>query len=148
MFSLFGVMTLEGWPDVARVTMRHFSPYMALVFVGFIMVVNITLLNLVTGIIVENVLTISRQDELEKLQLQQKERQNRLKTLEKVFRMADVDESGDVSKSEFETSIQDKEIIQMLMSIDITVLDAEDLFQILDVDGSMNHHQRSLLCSF
>jgi voltage-gated sodium channel len=136
MLTLFIVMTLEGWPDVARVTMRHFSPYMALVFVGFIMVVNITLLNLVTGIIVENVLTISRQDELEKLQLQQKERQNRLKTLEKVFRMADVDESGDVSKSEFETSIQDKEIIQMLMSIDITVLDAEDLFQILDVDGS------------
>ena len=30
------------------------------------------------------VLTISRQDELEKLNLQQKERQNRLKTLENV----------------------------------------------------------------
>ena len=35
--------------------MSHYSPWMALVFVGFIMVVNITLLNLVTGIIVENV---------------------------------------------------------------------------------------------
>jgi voltage-gated sodium channel len=136
MLTLFIVMTLEGWPDIARVTMHHYSPYMAFVFVGFIMVVNITLLNLVTGIIVENVLTISRQDELEKLNLQQKERQNRLKTLENVFRMADVDNSGDVSKSEFENSIQDKEVINQLMSIDITVLDAEDLFQILDVDGS------------
>jgi hypothetical protein len=109
---------------------------MALVFVGFIMVVNITLLNLVTGIIVENVLTISRQDELEKLNLQQKERQNRLKTLENVFRLADTDQSGDVSKAEFESSIQDKDVINQLMSIDITVLDAEDLFQTLDVDGS------------
>merc|ERR1719199_162015 len=136
MLTLFIVMTLEGWPDIARVTMSHYSPWMALVFVGFIMVVNITLLNLVTGIIVENVLTISRQDELEKLNLQQKERQNRLKTLENVFRLADTDQSGDVSKAEFESSIQDKDVINQLMSIDITVLDAEDLFQILDVDGS------------
>jgi voltage-gated sodium channel len=136
MLTLFIVMTLEGWPDIARVTMAHYHWSLALVFVAFIMVVNITLLNLVTGIIVENVLTISRQDELEKLNLQQKERQNRLKTLENVFRMADIDNSGDVSKAEFENSIQDKEVINQLMSIDITVLDAEDLFQILDVDGS------------
>jgi hypothetical protein len=136
MFTLFIVMTLEGWPDIARVTMDHYSEAMAFVFVGFIMVVNITLLNLVTGIIVENVLQISRQDELEKINQQQKERAHRLKTLEHVFALADADQSGDVSKAEFESSIQDKEVIQQLMSIDITVLDAEDLFQILDVDGS------------
>jgi len=140
MFTLFTVMTLEGWPDVARVCMQMTDngggPGMAIFFVIFIMTVNITLLNLVTGIIVENVLTISRQDELEKLSMQQKERQNRLQTLEQVFRLADTDESGDVSRQEFETSITQKEVIAQLMSIDITVLDAEDLFQILDVDGS------------
>jgi hypothetical protein len=140
MFTLFTVMTLEGWPDVARVCMQMSEngggPGMAFFFVIFIMTVNITLLNLVTGIIVENVLTISRQDELEKLSMQQKERQNRLQTLEQVFRLADTDESGDVSRQEFETSITQKEVIAQLMSIDITVLDAEDLFQILDVDGS------------
>merc|ERR1712159_183624 len=64
MFTLFTVMTLEGWTEIAEVIVNsrpYGGPEYAVFLILFIMIVNITLLNLVTGIIVENVLTISRQ---------------------------------------------------------------------------------------
>ena len=50
-------MTLDDWPDVASHAMAETSaPFpMALYFVIFIVITNMTLLNLVTGVILENV---------------------------------------------------------------------------------------------
>merc|ERR1719171_1488728 len=66
MFSLFCVMTLESWPDMARTLMHRSSGgdwYLVLFFVGFIFLTNIFLLNVVSGVIFESVLQISHEDE-------------------------------------------------------------------------------------
>jgi hypothetical protein len=55
MFSLFCVMTLEGWPDMARTLMHRSSGgtiFIVFFFITFVFFTNIFLLNLVTGVIV------------------------------------------------------------------------------------------------
>ncbi len=51
MFSLFQVMTLEGWPDIAESVLATI-PYAWIFFVVFILVATLTMLNLFVAIIV------------------------------------------------------------------------------------------------
>lgn len=54
LFSLFQVMTLEGWPDIARTVMA--SAWWAWIFfVGFILLGTFMVLNLVIGIVVSSI---------------------------------------------------------------------------------------------
>jgi voltage-gated sodium channel len=51
-FTLFTVMTLEGWPDLARSVMQT-HPWAWIFFISFILSSSFTILNLFIGIIVD-----------------------------------------------------------------------------------------------
>lgn len=51
LFSLFQILTLEGWADMAREVMAVY-PWAALFFIAFIIIATFTVLNLFIGIIV------------------------------------------------------------------------------------------------
>ncbi len=51
MFTLFQIMTLEGWPDIADMVLAE-NPYAWIFFVIFILVATLTMLNLFVAIIV------------------------------------------------------------------------------------------------
>merc|ERR1719191_860556 len=91
MFSLFCVMTLEGWPDMVRTTMHRSSGgawYMSFFFVGFIFFTNIFLLNVVSGVIVENVLLIAHEDEIAEVKRERRKREDQTKKLNELFILA------------------------------------------------------------
>lgn len=52
LFSLFQIMTLEGWPDIARTVMKTF-PYAWVFFVSYILIVTFSVLNLFIAVIVD-----------------------------------------------------------------------------------------------
>jgi voltage-gated sodium channel len=51
LFTLFQVMTVEGWPDIARKVMTQ-SPYAWLFFVGYLLVATFMVLNLFIAVVV------------------------------------------------------------------------------------------------
>jgi voltage-gated sodium channel len=51
MFTLFQVMTVEGWPDIARGVMEH-SPYAWIFFVIYLLVATFMVLNLFIAVVV------------------------------------------------------------------------------------------------
>ncbi len=61
MFTLFTVMTLEGWPDVARTVIAEY-PYAWIFFVIFILVGTLTMLNLFVAIIVQSIGDVAASD--------------------------------------------------------------------------------------
>lgn len=63
-FSLFTVMTLEGWPDLAREIMRT-HPLAWIFFIAFIILSSWAVLNLVIGVIVDSMHSYSREEEAE-----------------------------------------------------------------------------------
>merc|ERR1719316_27635 len=132
-------MTLEGWPDMARTTMKATSGgsvFISAFYIFFVFFTNITLLNLVTGVIVENVLLIAHQDEIDQLRQERKKRGKITQTLNEIFLRADVDGSFSLSREEFKAMLVDQEVVMLLRTLDINIWDAEDLFDILDVDDS------------
>ncbi len=63
-FSLFTVMTLEGWPDMARGVMKT-HPLAWLFFISFIVLSSWAVLNLVIGVIVDSMQSHTREQEEE-----------------------------------------------------------------------------------
>jgi voltage-gated sodium channel len=79
-FSLFTVMTLEGWPDLAREIMRT-HPLAWIFFIGFIILSSWAVLNLVIGVIVDSMQSYSREEEVE---LEQAILRNQLKMMDEI----------------------------------------------------------------
>ncbi len=63
-FTLFTVMTLEGWPDIARGVMKT-HPTAWLFFISFIVLSSWAVLNLVIGVIVDSMQSHTREHEEE-----------------------------------------------------------------------------------
>jgi voltage-gated sodium channel len=62
LFSLFQILTLEGWADMAREVMRVY-PWAALFFIPFIIIATFTVLNLFIGIIVSTMQELATKPE-------------------------------------------------------------------------------------
>jgi voltage-gated sodium channel len=51
MFTLFQIMTVEGWPDIAREVMAH-SPFAWIFFVAYLLIATFMVLNLFIAVVV------------------------------------------------------------------------------------------------
>ncbi len=51
-FSLFQIMTLEGWPDIVRTVMEE-KPFAWIFFVIYILIATFSILNLFIAVVVE-----------------------------------------------------------------------------------------------
>jgi len=135
MYTLFCVMTTEGWVKIARETMEV-EPWAWIVFVGFLCVTTFAVMNVVVAIIVQKTLerANSRQDEL---MTKKGEKEKRAcQKVKHLFTVADTDNDGELTRKEFMESLQKKEVQQYLHEINIDVRSAESLFDILDYDES------------
>lgn len=136
MLTLFQVATLSHWSEgVVRHVMRK-QPEMVFFFLFFIIFVTFGLLNIVVGVIVENVLQTAKINEAKKKKKQEMDKQRIMNHLRQFFEMADADNSGTLQVDEVIDAIQDHDIANKLKLIDFPVDDPNEIFMLLDVDGS------------
>eukprot|EP00747_Dinoflagellata_sp_TGD_P181482 gnl/TRDRNA2_/TRDRNA2_35343_c0_seq1.p1 gnl/TRDRNA2_/TRDRNA2_35343_c0~~gnl/TRDRNA2_/TRDRNA2_35343_c0_seq1.p1 ORF type:complete len:507 (+),score=103.62 gnl/TRDRNA2_/TRDRNA2_35343_c0_seq1:184-1704(+) len=153
LFTLFQFMTLEGWPDIARVTLAD-SPLLTIFYIGFIILTNVTLLNTVAGVLTENVLAVARrEDDLKRLQKDQ-EMEAAVDAAGQLLIGGDELENGQKSESSGSTEFRRKqspstrrlhledlwakppvaELENFLELAGLTTSEAEDLFRIIDAN--------------
>eukprot|EP00747_Dinoflagellata_sp_TGD_P188299 gnl/TRDRNA2_/TRDRNA2_47110_c0_seq1.p1 gnl/TRDRNA2_/TRDRNA2_47110_c0~~gnl/TRDRNA2_/TRDRNA2_47110_c0_seq1.p1 ORF type:complete len:550 (-),score=136.92 gnl/TRDRNA2_/TRDRNA2_47110_c0_seq1:61-1611(-) len=135
MWTLFEIMSMEGWAEIARQVMQK-EPYAWLFFVFFICTTAFALMHVVVAVIVHNTLLHSshRQEDLSQ-QESRKEKIVCLKIME-VFVAADKDGDGEVTRDEFLASLERPDVLKLLHEVSIDVKRAENLFDILDYDES------------
>jgi len=108
MYTLFELLTLEGWPDLGRALIME-QPLFIIFFVGFIMTGTFGLLNMIVGMVVERTLDIAQNDP-SKVRSQQKEAQIRkLEALYLLFRSANTTNDGILSWPQLFSALEENQ---------------------------------------
>merc|ERR1719171_2689161 len=125
---------MEGWPEIGRHCIETVSPWLWIFFVAFILFTNVVLLNLVIGVVLENVLTISEHEEQLIAKKEKVQRDRAVTKLKHAFECADVNGDGSLTIEEFITAMSNEEMLNRLKACAVAKYEALELFTLLDVD--------------
>lgn len=142
MYSLFELMTLEGWEQVGRPLVRE-EPAMGIFLFLFIMVFTFGLLNMIVAMVVEKTLLNQRKMD-EHLQAEKhSEIEQNLLEMESSFDEADRKKAGYLDLETFEEQMKDESsmIYECLRKAGVPTDDPIALFYILDEnhDGHLSY---------
>jgi len=135
MYSLFELMTLEGWENVGRpISMEQ--PAMAVFFFLFIMFFTFGLLNMVAAIVVDKTLTqATAMDDADERQLKMQAAEE-LQRIRTIFHELDATGSGNIRRRAFFNALRTKpNVCQSFDALGIPTADAWSLYSILDGNG-------------
>jgi len=134
MFTLFG--TISSWSLLKFVPLFEESPIFKPIFVLFYVYSAWALLAVMTGVVSENMMAIREQMVKEDEQREEMRKTMITNMLLEVFREADADLSGTVSRLEFEAMLRSPSITSKITkNTHLKVQDLQDLFDWLDHDG-------------
>ena len=134
-FSHFKLMTLEQWVDVCNLAMEE-SPIWAVYFLCFIILTNLTLVNLVTGLIITGVVEHAKEEDWTWLE-QLVEEVPFIEALEGLVSKGQCQCNAALDFCDFEVLLAEPEFQQMASLYGISLqMEARQLFDILDSDGN------------
>lgn len=131
-------MSMSGglsWWEIERLFLL-ISPSWALIFALFEAIMLLAMMNIVTGIFVNDAVEMAAMDRELRTQTEKTRIYTLMENLKGMFRDVDTDESGTISLEELRSYLQDEEVRTLLMMMDIEVPDCVSFFEILDVDGN------------
>jgi len=132
-FTLFQ-FTMEFQPDICRFTWND-GMGLTIFFIFYTLFTNLTLLNIIASVIVENILAIAQKKSQDEYNAQREEREQRTKEkLKAIFREADKDCNGLLDWEEL-NPVQPG-VARALKVAGVPPNQARELFQVLDSDGS------------
>jgi len=143
MFTLFQIMTLDSWTQVAR-PIVHERSYLAGYFVFFISIAVFVLSNLITAVIVENAFAISKEDEEEVAVMRERQKDADINELKILFLELDEDGSGELNREEFLDAVENPKIRRKLQLLEVDLDELDELWMILDDgDGTLSANEFS-----
>merc|ERR1719387_2590882 len=113
------IVTLEGWPDIAKASMRHSSLW-GVYFVFMMVLTNFALSNLMVGVIVEKIIHLSLEQENELSAFVAESEQFR-STLQTLFKGADADVNGEISIRELKNLMQEERTREIFSAFGINL---------------------------
>merc|ERR1712176_1431854 len=119
-----GILGGVDWGDVANPIVDNMSAVYGVVFALYIAFACLAMMNVMTGVFVEAALGIAKKDEDIYMV-------NHMKNL---LAITDKDESGQISWDEFESQLDNPQMLEYFKCIDVDVSEGRTLFNILDPD--------------
>lgn len=134
-YTHFMVLTLEGYPAIVKAAAAK-SWFWYLYFVAFILFSSVVLMNVVTGILCENVIHSARNEEMEN-HMYQAESKKFQEVLIDFLTAEGFDFDHEITFREFRSIIQNPGVREALNTLEICLeIEDETLFQILDEDSN------------
>jgi hypothetical protein len=136
MLSLF--MCVSGgqdWWELGEVVVRYNTIY-AVVFVLYIALMLLGLLNIINGVFVTAAADMSHMDRETATLAETAKREADVRNLRGIFSEFDKENSGQLTWSEFQNNIDNPQVQAYLSALEINVTKARALFKLLDVDDS------------
>lgn len=133
LFAHFCIVTLENWPDVVMAAMNHHTLWVVY-FVVLIIITNFALVNMMVGVIAERIISQSLEADNELASFIAESEQFKL-TLHSLFRKADMDSTGTLSKKEIRDLLDDATTHEIMNIFGINLsLPHNVLYTIMDID--------------
>eukprot|EP00927_Polykrikos_kofoidii_P042164 TRINITY_DN3601_c0_g1_i3.p1 TRINITY_DN3601_c0_g1~~TRINITY_DN3601_c0_g1_i3.p1 ORF type:complete len:712 (-),score=106.80 TRINITY_DN3601_c0_g1_i3:120-2255(-) len=115
-----------SWDEAIRPLIGEISPFLGILFTLYIAFTVFALLNVVTGVFVENAMDSAETDK----------RESTIVKICDLFKRTDNDGSGEVTWEEFQTTLQSEDMQDYFKSIDVDISEAKGLYELLDADSS------------
>eukprot|EP00927_Polykrikos_kofoidii_P042163 TRINITY_DN3601_c0_g1_i2.p1 TRINITY_DN3601_c0_g1~~TRINITY_DN3601_c0_g1_i2.p1 ORF type:complete len:723 (-),score=112.52 TRINITY_DN3601_c0_g1_i2:120-2288(-) len=115
-----------SWDEAIRPLIGEISPFLGILFTLYIAFTVFALLNVVTGVFVENAMDSAETDK----------RESTITKICDLFKRTDNDGSGEVTWEEFQTTLQSEDMQDYFKSIDVDISEAKGLYELLDADSS------------
>eukprot|EP00746_Dinoflagellata_sp_MGD_P140375 gnl/MRDRNA2_/MRDRNA2_73634_c0_seq2.p1 gnl/MRDRNA2_/MRDRNA2_73634_c0~~gnl/MRDRNA2_/MRDRNA2_73634_c0_seq2.p1 ORF type:complete len:338 (+),score=70.41 gnl/MRDRNA2_/MRDRNA2_73634_c0_seq2:218-1231(+) len=152
MLSLFeGVTGGISWGELSGALMSiSREPWlMAVFFCSFVGFTSIALMNIVTGIFVDNAIKASLQDKDMVIRNELAQEDSYMNDVMRMFREADADNSGQITWDELNSYLQNPRVKAYFDSLELHHSTAKSLFKLLDTDGdgSVNRDEFVLGCT-
>ena len=112
------------------------GPLAGVILVCFIVVTVLAVLNIITGIFVNDAIEKARSDESLLLAREMEQNVEHRQQLKDLFRKLDVHRHGQISVQDFCEQLENREVQAIFSLMGIEVADASSFFRILDVDES------------
>jgi hypothetical protein len=127
------------WDDAAGPLMK-FNSFLAVLFCIYVALAVLCVLNIVTGLFVENASKMITRDEDHMLLEELEYRKLWLEDCKKVFHAADVKRDGKIDLDEFQAMVQNVKMQAKLrhLGIELNEANCNNVFKLLDIDGDGN----------
>eukprot|EP00746_Dinoflagellata_sp_MGD_P000469 gnl/MRDRNA2_/MRDRNA2_100833_c0_seq1.p1 gnl/MRDRNA2_/MRDRNA2_100833_c0~~gnl/MRDRNA2_/MRDRNA2_100833_c0_seq1.p1 ORF type:complete len:439 (+),score=70.39 gnl/MRDRNA2_/MRDRNA2_100833_c0_seq1:179-1495(+) len=136
MLTFFQICVLDEWSENIVRHVKFNQPGMEWMFVAFIFFTSFGILNIVVGVIVENVLMMAKVSDIKIKKKREKDRMRVLNHLRDFFEQSDEDGSGTLSLEEVQVAMDNPENRKRLALMDLPIDEPTELFTLLDVDNS------------
>jgi hypothetical protein len=108
------------------------GPLLAAGFVGYLSFTMLAVMNIITGVFVDNAVETARHQREFLVQKEMEVKEQWLKEMRSIFMEMDSDHSGTVSKDEISEFCNDERVTYYLTALGLDVHDTERLFELLD----------------
>lgn len=134
-FANLGVATLAlwecisggmDWQDMAQPLIDDVSPMMAIVFSAYVAFSVLAMMNVITGIFVDNAKTYAQQDKDSYV----------VRHVLNLFKQSDLNEQNRIDWKVFQAKLDTRELQELFDAVDVNVADARSLFKLIDTDNS------------
>eukprot|EP00930_Biecheleria_cincta_P049809 TRINITY_DN3500_c0_g1_i1.p1 TRINITY_DN3500_c0_g1~~TRINITY_DN3500_c0_g1_i1.p1 ORF type:complete len:584 (+),score=109.85 TRINITY_DN3500_c0_g1_i1:334-2085(+) len=124
------------WGDAATPIMA-LNPGLGILFLTYIAFAVLCVLNIITGVFVENATRMSAQDDEMVLMEQMEARKTWMREVQDLFNLADSNNSGKITADDFNAQVQDVRLQAWFqkLGIQLEAYSANGLFELLDFDG-------------
>lgn len=126
-----------SWMEVAE-PLIAINPFLGVVFSMYVAFAVLCVLNIVTGVFVEQSSMIAKEDEENMLFEEIESRKKWMQEIEKIFHQADTDNSGLLTVEELEACVTDFWVQTCFkrLGVDLNRISPTSIFSMLDFDGS------------
>eukprot|EP00747_Dinoflagellata_sp_TGD_P222361 gnl/TRDRNA2_/TRDRNA2_94065_c0_seq1.p1 gnl/TRDRNA2_/TRDRNA2_94065_c0~~gnl/TRDRNA2_/TRDRNA2_94065_c0_seq1.p1 ORF type:complete len:590 (+),score=112.45 gnl/TRDRNA2_/TRDRNA2_94065_c0_seq1:67-1770(+) len=135
MFTLFTMVTDEGWAFVVR-TVHERNSLFSFLLVIFFMVTNWGIMNVVIAVVIEATVGKALHHMENYVKIAAEERQQAIVNICEVFWVTNPDGTGHLTKAKFLQALEDEDVVRRLHEVGIDVRQADSLFDLLDFDRS------------
>eukprot|EP00928_Gymnodinium_smaydae_P087249 TRINITY_DN71539_c0_g1_i1.p1 TRINITY_DN71539_c0_g1~~TRINITY_DN71539_c0_g1_i1.p1 ORF type:complete len:501 (+),score=118.47 TRINITY_DN71539_c0_g1_i1:143-1645(+) len=131
--TLFQIMTLDSWTGLSR-PIAEKAGWVSWLFIFFISVAAIVLMNLVVAVIVENAFDTANEEDSALQARMQLQKAQELEELEKVFVEIDQDGSGTITREELAACAKQRKVRKRLQAFGVMKGELAEMFDLCD-DG-------------